>query len=126
MRLLLLTPLLFVAAGASALQPQPETLESAIGDRVEVATHACVMSRNLRGNRGIGENVIVFRGRTNSTVYVNRTRYACPELTRLRTLQVSSPTGRLCSGDIVNVVDLQSDIDYGGCALGDFVEYRRP
>ena len=129
MRVLLLTPLLLVAATASA-RPEPapapaETLREAIGDRAEIGTRACVMSRELRGNRGIGEDLILFRGRTNRTLFVNRTRYPCPELTRLRTLQVSIAGTRLCSGDIVQIVDLQSGINYGGCALGEFTEYRR-
>ncbi|PAX08263.1 hypothetical protein [Sphingomonas lenta] len=40
-------------------------------------------------------------------------------------LVTSTPNGRLCRGDIVQVVDQITRIPLGNCALGDFTPYRR-
>ena len=38
-------------------------------------------------------------------------------------LVTNSYSGRLCRGDIAKVVDLQSGMMVGSCAIGDFVPY---
>lgn len=41
-------------------------------------------------------------------------------------LVTQTPLARVCSGDIVQTVDRASRFPTGSCALGEFVEYRRP
>ena len=84
----------------------------------------CVNSRDLRGNRSAGEGAIIFDGIGNR-VWVNRPPAGCPSLEHGRALRTSTPSTRLCRGDIATVFDPVSGIDYGSCGLGDFTPYRR-
>ena len=86
---------------------------------------SCVNQRDLQGNRSAGEGAIVFQGRTNGMLWVNRPAGGCPSLNWGRTLVTRTPSTQLCRGDIANVVDLGSGGQYGGCGLGDFTPYRR-
>ena len=100
-------------------------LSEALAGRVEGPTLSCVSSRQLRGNRSIGEGVILFRGSSRNTVYVNRPPAGCPEIRPGRALRTRTPSTRLCAGDIVEVFDPVHRMGYGGCGLGYFTEYRR-
>ena len=84
----------------------------------------CVSQRDLRGNRSIGEEVILFDG-PGDLVYVNRPAGGCPSLDYGRALSTRTTSTRLCRGDLARVFDPTSGIEYGGCSLGDFVPYRR-
>lgn len=84
----------------------------------------CVNSRDLQGNRSVGEGAIIFES-IGSTLYVNRPPAGCPELKRNRALRTRTTSTRLCSGDLVSVFDPVSGFEYGGCGLGDFTPYRR-
>ena len=86
---------------------------------------SCVNLRDLRGNRGYGEDAILFEGPTNSTLYLNRPPAGCPELSGSRALRIETTMTRLCRMDIVTVFDPATGIPYGSCSLGDFVPYRR-
>jgi hypothetical protein len=85
----------------------------------------CVNQRDIRGNRSVGEGVLLFDG-PGDTVYVNRPDGGCPSLNYGRALRTRTTSTRLCRGDIAVVFDPTSGIEYGGCGLGDFVPYRRP
>ena len=85
-------------------------------------TTSCVNSRDLQGNRSYGD-AILFDG-VGGRVFVNRPS-SCPRLGPGQTLRVRSVGARMCSGDFADVVDLVSGVNYGGCALGEFTEYRR-
>ena len=85
---------------------------------------SCVSSRDLQGNRSVGERAIIFDS-IGSTLYVNRPRDGCPEITSTRALRTRSPSTRLCSGDLASVFDPTTGAEYGGCALGDFTPYRK-
>jgi hypothetical protein len=87
-------------------------------------TLSCVSQRDLRGNRSVGEEAIIFEGR-GRTIYVNRPPAGCPELSFNRALITRTPSTRLCRGDIATVFDPTSSIEYGSCGLGDFTEYRK-
>ena len=85
----------------------------------------CVSQRDIRGNRSVGEGVILFDG-VGDTVWVNRPAGGCPSLDHGRALVTRTISTRLCRGDLARVFDPTSGIEYGGCSLGDFVPYRRP
>ena len=85
---------------------------------------SCVNSRDLQGNRSVGEEAIIFEG-TGRRIYVNRPAAGCPTLGLGRALRIRTPSTRFCRGDIVNVFDPVSGIDYGSCSLGDFTPYER-
>jgi hypothetical protein len=84
---------------------------------------SCIPLRNLSGNRSAGEGAVIFG--TGSRVWVNRPPAGCPLINDGRTLTLRTSGSQLCRGDIVNVVDAGSGIQYGSCGLGDFTPYRR-
>lgn len=86
---------------------------------------SCVNQRDLGGNRSAGEGAIIFSGRTNSMLYVNRPATGCPDLDFGRALIVRTTGSQLCRGEIVTVFDPVSRVEYGGCGLGDFTPYKR-
>ena len=100
-------------------------LEQALAGRVAEDPQSCVSARDLGSNKSYGEGAILFRGRTNSVVYVNRPPAGCPDLSFGRALKVRTTSTRLCRGDIINVFDPVSGVEYGSCGLGDFTPYRR-
>ena len=85
---------------------------------------SCVASRDLRGNRSVGEGAIIFSG-PGRTIWVNRPPAGCPEIRSGLALQTRTPNTRLCRGDIATVIDPVAGTQYGGCGLGDFTPYRR-
>lgn len=86
---------------------------------------SCVNLRELRGNRSIGEGAILFEGRGNNLVYLNRPAGGCPTLGPGQALRTNTTGTQLCRGDIVDVIDTATGIQNGGCGLGDFVPYTR-
>jgi hypothetical protein len=129
---------ILAAAGAAALvagcmvDEEPELTADAQSElAAELAGYVqdgepvtCVRTPDLGGNRSVGENVIIFDGH-GGRKWVNHLRNSCPSLDADRALSFRMPTTQLCRGEIVSVVDVQNNIDYGGCTLGEFTPYRR-
>ena len=110
------------ATQSEALQAQAQLAEELSG-RQAGPPQACVQLTQLRGNRGIGSEVVLFEG-VGDRVYVNRPAGGC----RLRigeTLVTRTPSNRLCRGDIVQIVNVPTG-PVGSCTLGEFVPYDRP
>jgi len=84
----------------------------------------CVNSRDLLGNRSVGNAAIIFEG-TGNRIWVNRPPAGCPTLTPGRALSTRSTSTRLCRGDIANVFDPVARIPFGSCSLGEFTPFRR-
>ena len=123
------------ALGGCAMSEDPETaaattaedrraLAETLGDRVAGPPQQCVQRNTLKGNRGYGEHTIVFEG-PGSTLYVNRTRNACPRLRPWNALRIRAQGNSLCSNELVQVFDPVTGTDYGSCSLGEFTPYRR-
>ena len=100
-------------------------LAAALSGRIAGPPQDCVNERDLGGNKSYGRGVIVFSGRTNDVVYVNRPAAGCPGLIFGWALKTRTTTTQLCRGDIVTVFDPTSGTEYGGCTLGEFTPYRR-
>ncbi|MGE5234859.1 MAG: hypothetical protein ACM3O7_00750 [Acidobacteriota bacterium] len=100
-------------------------LAAALKGRIAGTPQDCVSLAELGGNRSYGREVVVFRGRTDDVVYVNRPLAGCPTLDVGRALKTRTTTTQLCRGDIVTVFDPVSGTDYGSCSLGAFTPYRR-
>jgi len=99
-------------------------LASALSGRIAGPAQDCVNQADLGGHNSYGRGVIVFSGRTNDVVYVNRPPRGCPGLEFGRALRTKTTT-QLCRGDIVTVFDPVTGVEYGGCSLGEFTPYRR-
>ena len=100
-------------------------LAAALSGRIAGSPQDCVAEPDLGGNKSYGRDVILFSGRTNDVVYVNRPAGGCPDLNFGRAVKIQVPTTRLCRGDIVTVFDPVSGVEYGSCGLGEFTPYRR-
>lgn len=131
MKQIFLLALAGLAAGCIADEPVAPSaaasarLAEALAGRVAGAPVDCVSQRDLRGNRSAGEGAIIFDG-PGDLIYVNRPPGGCPTLDSGRFLVTSTPSGRLCRGDIVTVADSSGGgQQYGSCGLGDFTPYRR-
>ena len=100
-------------------------LAAALSGRIAGPPQDCVDPRDLGGNKSYGRDVILFSGRTDDVVYVNRPAGGCSDLNFGRALKTRTTTTQLCRGDIVTVFDPISGTEYGGCGLGEFTPYRR-
>ena len=83
---------------------------------------------NFRGQARmevIDDNTILFRD--GGTVYLQRPRSSCAGIDHGRFTLVSRLYGdqRLCSGDIQQLVDLQTGFFGGSCVFSEFVPYRK-
>jgi hypothetical protein len=85
---------------------------------------SCVRSPDLRGNRSVGEQAIIFDGR-GDRIWLNRVRGSCPVLDVGRALRFTTPMTQLCAGELATVFDPENNVVYGGCTLGEFEPYRR-
>ncbi len=130
MKKLLATTFALALAACTPAEPlaltadQESELSAAVEGRTAGRPVDCVSFRDLGSNRSIGEGIVLFTTNTRGIVYVNRPAAGCPDL-RNRTLVVQTPSSRLCRGDIATVVDLPSQTNFGGCALGEFTPYTR-
>jgi len=130
MRAVLIPALAVLAASCATSETDtaeigPE-LRAEIAGRVAGPPRACVPQRDLASNRTVDNgDAIIFGARGGDLIYVNRPKGGCPSLRFGRTLVTRTTSGSLCSGEIVSVVDLQSDFQQGSCGLGEFVPYRR-
>jgi len=115
-------------AGAGA---QPETtreeaeLASALAGRVAGPPQDCVNERDLGDNKSYGKSAIVLRSRVGDVLWVSRPPAGCPGLRFGLAIKTRTTSMRLCSGDIVTVLDPVSGVEFGSCALGPFTPYRR-
>lgn len=114
------------SARAQAQAAEDEAgLAAALSGRIAGPPQDCVDGRDLGGNKSYGRGVILFSGRTDDVVYVNRPAGGCSDLNFGRALKTLTTTTQLCRGDIVTVFDPISGTEYGGCGLGEFTPYRR-
>jgi hypothetical protein len=119
-----------LVAGCMAQEPVELTADAQaelareLAGRVAGDPVPCLNQRDIRGNRSVGEAVLLFDG-PGDLVYVNRPAGGCPSLDHGRALSTRTMGTRLCRGDLARVFDPTSGIEYGGCSLGDFVPYRR-
>lgn len=130
MRALLLPALAALSTSCATYDAYADTaigpeLAAELSGRVAGEPRTCVSLRDLEGNRSVDDGAaIIFDGR-GDVIYVNRPPAGCPSLRFGRTLVTTTTTGQLCRGEIANVVDLTSNMNFGSCGLGDFVPYRR-
>ena len=95
----------------------------AVEGRVAGEPVSCINQVGLRNTRTVA-GAILFEG-PGDVIYVNEGNGGCSALDHGRAIRTSNPSGRLCRGDIVTAFEPVSGAEFGGCALGDFVPYRR-
>lgn len=107
----------------------PATLTPAVAKALEGRTAGtpvpCVNLRRMRGFRIIDETAIAYE-LSRSVWLVNFPQGGrCPNMTKDRAIATRTPSNQLCRGDLINIFDPATPIQYGSCALGSFVPYTR-
>ena len=103
--------------------PTPGAIAHAMRGRTAGPPVPCISTLGLRNTRAIA-GALLFEAR-GGIVYVNEGVAGCRALAFGRAIRTGGPSGRLCRGDIVTAFEPVSGSEFGGCALGDFVPYRR-
>lgn len=126
-----LTLLIAGLAAGCTMESEPIERTAAARSAIAEATEgrvagepvSCINQVGLRGTRTVA-GAIIFEG-PGGVVYVNEGNGGCSALAHGRAIRTSNPSGRLCRGDIVTAFEPVSGMEFGGCAMGDFVPYRR-
>ena len=124
----LLLPMSLVASFAASepvdrAGPPTQAIARAMQGRTAGTPVACISQHGLRNMRvHAGALLIEAPG---GIVYVNEGVAGCSALALGRAIRTRSPSSRLCRGDIVTAFEPVSGVEFGGCALGEFVPYRR-
>lgn len=112
---------LAVAGSANAGVPNSKALER-FDETAE--TVKCVDMRST-DITAVDETTFIFKAGPND-YYLNRTRGACNGASSSFTrYEINLFGSRLCSGEIMKIVDQQSGIFRGACSLGDFTKLNR-
>ncbi len=88
------------------------------GDKVN-----CLPQTRTPQSDSYGRTVVYRFGR--NLLYRNDMGPGCEGLGRGDIMIASTPIGRFCRGDIVQLVDRTSRFPTGSCAFGDFIPYRK-
>jgi len=123
------TVMLGVAAAPSTAEPADAApmnlaLSKALAGRTAGKPISCVHLREVRSTRIIDGTAIIYELRSRRWL-VNMPAGGCSSLRSDRVLVTRTPSGDLCRGDIVRVIDTPGPMEFGSCGLGDFVPYTR-
>jgi hypothetical protein len=101
-------------------------LADALAGRVAGPPQHCIHNFPSAEMQVIDDWTILFDDRR--TIYVQNPRGGCSGIGGGFSTLVLRPTGsgQLCSGDIYNVVDLQTQTRNGSCVFSEFVPYTKP
>ena len=123
-----LTPVLLAAALAAppllARDKDPEAeLAKMLAGRTPDKPTDCIPLYRTMSSTTIDRTALVYeQGRT---LYVNRFEGQCTLLDWTHIPVTKTPTGQLCRGDIVRMVDRTSGFMTGSCAFGPFQPYTK-
>jgi hypothetical protein len=120
-----------LAACTGSYEPRPLTekqaaeLDKALAGKVAGAPKSCINREPQTNLTVISNNVLLYRV-SKKLIYKNELIGSCNGLTYGDTMIVRSFGSQMCRGDFTTTANLQSGIQTGACALGDFVPYRTP
>jgi hypothetical protein len=131
--LLLIGGALLACSTTAAQQQQPirtakaqKQYDQLLAGKIAGPPVSCLPSYNSNDMVVIDDRTIAFRNGS-SRVYVNHMQGGCSNLGGPYALVTRSfGGGRLCRGDIGQVVDLTNHFTVGSCVFGDFIPYARP
>ena len=119
-----------VLASCSTSPPVPaevygqQQLQSLLAGKVAGETTSCMPARLSSAPAIIAPNAIAFRVNSGSVYVSNTAGMGCESLAGTQdTLVTRSMGAGLCSGEIVEVRNLQTGTTVGSCTLGEFVRY---
>lgn len=130
MRAWMLMPLL-LAGCTGSYEPRPLTdkqtaeLDKALAGKVAGEKVSCINREPQTNLTVISNNVLLYKV-SKRLVYRNDLIGSCNGLTYGDTMIVRSFGSQLCRGDFTTTANLQTGMQTGACALGDFIPYRTP
>lgn len=104
----------------------PNGVEKRLATRVAGAPQNCVQRSLLRYTDVIDHKAIVYTSSSGSRLYVNEPTAGLPDLDDGDVLVMRSPSGLVCSNDVVDLVDRYTQLPRGFVRLGQFVPYDKP
>jgi hypothetical protein len=132
MRSIMMAASLVLLGGcAGSYTPTPLTprqtadLDKALAGKVAGEPQTCINREPQTSLVAISNNVVLYRV-NRKLVYKNDLIGSCSGLASGDTLIVRSFSGQMCRGDFATTANLQSGIQTGACALGEFTPYRIP
>lgn len=84
---------------------------------------SCIDQRRITDTQRIGDTILYKYSR--HELYRADTNGGCFGLRRGDAIISRTPSGQLCSGDILNTVDMVTHVNSGSCTVREFVPYRR-
>ncbi|MDO7836606.1 hypothetical protein Q4610_16285 [Sphingobium sp. HBC34] len=131
MRAWMLLPSLLLVACTGSYQPRPLTdrqaaeLDKALAGKVAGEKVSCINRAPQTSLTVISGNVLLYKV-SRKLVYKNELIGSCSGLTYGDTMIVRSFGAQMCRGDFTTTANLQTGMQTGACALGDFIPYRTP
>ncbi len=110
-------------AGERTSYNNRQTLDQALAGYVAGPKENCLPQTRTPQSDSYGQTVVYRFSR--NLLYRNDMGPGCEGLGRGDIMIASTPMGRFCRGDIVQLVDRTSRFPTGGCAFGDFIPYRK-
>lgn len=131
MRTMFLALTLLPLAGCNQTPPpepklserEARDLAKALDGKVAGEPVSCISAFDGTRLRALGDNTLIYRV-NKDLVYRNTLQGACSGLSMGDTMVLQRSTSQYCRGDIARVVNLQTGMLSGSCALGDFVPYK--
>lgn len=100
-----------------------KTLDQALAGYVAGKPENCLPQTRTPSSDAYGRTVVYrYSGKL---LYRNDMGPGCEGLGRGDVMVASTPIGRFCRGDIVQLLDRTSRFPTGSCAFGDFIPYRK-
>ena len=106
-------------------EKQQAKLDQRLEGRTAGEPRSCIYSAAQRNMTVISDDVLIFGSSRNAkTIYVNKPYGGCRNADR-NILSYSRPTGALCKGEAITLVDNGTGMSMGSCAFGEFVPYTK-
>jgi hypothetical protein len=123
---LVLVPLALVAAASASAAEAPAMsaqLQALVKNRTEAPAVRCIRRDVRMRTRIVDADTIAFQSGS-AVVFVNRPQ-SCPLLRPGRSIVNEVTSGNVCEGDVIGIVDLVSDVEYGSCNLSAFTPWLK-
>lgn len=112
------------ARSAARAEAEADRLSRALAGYTAEPPVGCINQSTFRSqsSQAYGSTLVYEAG---NLLYRNDMNGQCPELRRDDIRVNRTPTGQLCRGDIVQLLDRNTRFPVGSCSYGDFIPYRR-
>ena len=105
----------------AASTPQ-ERLDKEIGGWMAGPPERCIDLRRVTATAAYGDTMLF---KVRSSIKYRTESSGCPAQRVGLTITTNSDHGKLCSGDVVGLQDIDNDMIEGSCQIGEFTPYRR-